>query len=156
MPEQKTFLYDPKKVSVIVGGSALNGFVKDSFVTASYDENAINYSQGLVHGAVVLNSSREGSVSFKLMQTSESNKELQKYASRARARRGVFYFTLLIINNSGGELASADTAWIMKEPNLDLSNPGLRDRTWNIKTGNLTMTFDTEYEVIDGGNPNNP
>ena len=145
--ERKTYSFDPARVSVIVGGIPISGFTEDSFVTASFAEEAVNFTQGIPHGSASLNTSREGDISISLLQVSDSNAELQKYITRARNRSGVWYFNFLILNNSGGELASADTAWITKEPDLTFSKD-ITPRSWTIKTGNLILTHLASYEVI--------
>ena len=140
-------IYDPTLVSVIIGSQAITGFAEGTFVTAGYEENAIDYTQGLANGAVTLNPSREGNLKFTLLQSSSSNAYLQIYASRLRDRRGVFYFPFLVINNSGGELASGDAAWIIKEPEVSLADKML-SREWVIKTGRLTLKHNSNYILM--------
>ena len=126
--------------------------MKNSFVTVSYTENAVDYQSGLAHGTVTLNPSREGDIRFSLIQASSSNTELQKYASRVRNREEDWYFNFFIINNSGGELASGDAAWIVKEPEMGFSQDQT-DRAWGIKTANLTLTFNANYPIINAVSP---
>lgn len=147
--EVKSYEYDPARVSVIVGNIPITGFVKNTFINVSFTEDAIDYTPGLSSGTVTFNPSREGDITFNLIQASDSNKELQKYASRVRNRQEEWFFPLMIVNNSGGELASADAAWVMKEPSLSLSQ-GQEDRAWTLKTANLTLLFNTNYRSING------
>ena len=146
--ERKTYIYEPSRVSVVAGGTAITGFAQGTFVRASYDEDAVTFQPGLAHGAATLNPNRSGSISFTLLQTAEANAVLQVYASRVRARQSGWYFPVLILNNSGGESVSADAAWIVKEPEVTFAQEAGETREWQIKTGNLRLTLSTEYEVM--------
>ena len=150
MAERRVTTYKPEQVSVIVGSHIVTGFARGSFIDVSYNNDAASYQAGLVNGAVIVNPNREGQIRLTLLQTSTSNSHLQTYISRLRnGASEVFYFNLYVINNSGGELASADAAFITTEPNLSFSD-GLTNRAWTIKTGNLTLSLNSSYPEISG------
>ena len=155
----KVYSYDPKEVSVIIGTNIITGFAQGTFVRVSYNQNAIDYQPGLAQGAITLNPNKEGTLQITLMQVSDANAVLQNYLTRTRARQSGFYFPFLINNNSGQEVAAADAAWVVKEPDLNLATAA-QNWTWQIKTGNLIMTLNANYTDLaagtasaTGGNP---
>ena len=147
--ERRTHTYNPAQVSVAIGSHLVEGFAEGTFINATYRDPLWTYHRGLSSGARVRNPNRAAEITITLLQTSPSNARLQQFLSRARADQGIDYFSLLIQNNSGGESAAADTAWIMGEPAITFSN-GLENREWRIETGNLLIKFDTNYQDMDG------
>ena len=149
MAERETRSYDPSKVSVIIGGEIILGFVASKFITVSFAEAALTYTAGLSSGAISRNPNRQGSFMIELLQTSPSNDHLQQYISRARNDEDGWYFSVLILNNRGGEIASADSAWITKEPDLEFSKVA-GSKKWSIQTGNLFLDLSANY-LLTGG-----
>ena len=149
MANRDTRSYNPIEVSCIIGGSIIEGFAEGTFINVAYRDPLWSYQRGLSSGARIRNPNRAAELTLTLLQTSPSNAELQAYLTRARAGTGIDYFSILIRNNSGGESAAADTAWIMGEPALTFSN-NLENREWRIETGNLLIKYDTNYSVLSG------
>ena len=149
MAERETRAYDPSKISVIIGGEIIQGFVPNRFVSVSYAENALTYTPGLSSGSVSRNPNRQGNFSIELLQTSPSNDHLQRFITRARNDEQGWYFSVLVLNNRGGEIASADSAWITKEPDLEFSKTA-GTKKWNIETGNLFLDLSANYTLLGG------
>lgn len=90
MPEVST--YDPKKVTVSVGGRVITGFAADGVVTLTHNEDAVTPSVG-AKGDVAYseNANNSGNAALPLMSTSSSRvpaRDLREAASRPLLRFG--------------------------------------------------------------------
>lgn len=138
--------YDPSEVNVIVGGRFIEGFAEGSFVTAQMNSQLWTYHRGRGPGggARTKNPNLNGVVSFFLLQTSPSNNWLQAFVNDARLGSGDA-FSVYILNSKGGEEVRADSAWIINEPQLAMSKPGLETRQWTVESGNLRIFTRSDY-----------
>lgn len=110
--------YDPKKVSVIVGGKQITGFAETSMVTAAYDEDHYAKVAG-VDGEVTRSKSNNpmGSVTLRLMQTSASNGWLQTLR-RMDKESDAGVVPVLIRDAGGNDLVICREAWVRKTPDM--------------------------------------
>jgi hypothetical protein len=135
--------FNPLQVSVIVGTKALTGWAKGTFINASMDEDAFTKKVG-TDGEVTRSKSNNntGSIIITLDQASASNDYLSGLALLDRASGGGAV-PVLIRDANGTTLISAESAWVKKMPDVEISNESL-DREWILDCGSL------EYFV--GGN----
>ena len=135
--------YNPKKVTVIVGGAIMGGFSDGGLVTVARNEQAMTLQMGTDgEAARSKTNNKAGLITISLLQTSPSNAILQGFASADElSDSGVF--SVLIKDNSGSSLYAAETAWVQKVPDSEFAREaGARD--WILETDNL--------EVFIGGN----
>ena len=86
MPEVST--YDPKKVTVSIGGRVITGFAADGVVTLTHNEDAVTPSVG-VKGDVAYseNANNSGNAALPLMSTSSSLAYLREICAKRRPVR---------------------------------------------------------------------
>ena len=83
MPEVST--YDPKKVTVSIGGRVITGFAADGVVTLTHNEDAVTPSVG-AKGDVAYseNANNSGNAALPLMSTSSSLAYLREICAKRR------------------------------------------------------------------------
>jgi hypothetical protein len=86
MPEVST--YDPKKVTVSIGGRVITGFAADGVVTLTHNEDAVTPSVG-AKGDVAYseNANNSGNAALPLMSTSSSLAYLREICAKRRPVR---------------------------------------------------------------------
>ena len=130
--------YSAADVSIIVGGIPITGLADGTFVTIVRDNpsfTSLTGSDG--EGARAQSSDKSGTITLTLMQTSASNDELSAIeALDELTRDGVV--PVMVKDNSGRTVASAQTAWIEKPADIELGRE-LSNREWVLKTDNISM-----------------
>lgn len=131
--------YDPSQVAIILGGFAMTGFADGSFVTVARNADAFALHIGTDgEGTRAKSSNKSGRITLTLSQSSDSNSILSGLATADElSNNGIF--PVLIKDNSGLSLYSAETAWIVKVPDSEFGRE-LGSREWIIETDNL-VTF---------------
>jgi hypothetical protein len=130
--------YDPKNISVIVGGKIISGFGDGTFVLAERNEQAWNLKVGVDgEGTRAKNNNRSGKVTLTLMQSSGSNDDLSAFAS-ADELSNTGAVPLLIRDNLGTTICTALTAWVQKIANMEDAKE-VSTRTWVLETDELDM-----------------
>ena len=128
--------YDPKQVSVIIGGYIVSGYADGTFVTLA--RNNDNWTrQGGADGEQTRAKSndRSGLLTITLMQSSLSNGVLQGFAiADELGNSGTFSF--LVKDNNGTEIAAAEIAWVQKPSDKSYAKEN-ENREWIIETGEL-------------------
>lgn len=135
--------YDAKQVVVSYAGFTLSGFAEGTKVTVEYDEDAWTKQVG-VDGEVTRSKSnnRAGRVTVQLMQSSDSNQILSSLAEADRLSNAGAV-PLMIKDNSGNSLHTAENAWIMKIPSAE----------YGVEAGPREWVFDCGTIVSNiGGN----
>ena len=128
--------YDPSKLSVIVGGFIISGFAEDSLVTVGRREDTFTLTMGADgEGTRSKTNDKSGDVKITLMQTSASNAILTAYA-KADELQNAGVFSLLIKDDSGSSIYSAEQAWVVKPPEAEFGKAATT-REWSIQTDNL-------------------
>lgn len=136
--------YDPAEVQVIIAGIKISGFADGTFVTAARKNASFALIVGSDgEGARAKSNDRSATVTVTLLQTSDSNDALSALLNLDElSSDGVG--ALMIKDNSGRLLLSAETAWIEKPPDAEFARE-ITNRVWVIETNELTGLW--------GGNP---
>ena len=135
--------YDPKQVSVIVGGTILSGFTDGTFIVAERNDPAFNLKVGVDGiGTRAKTNNLSGKVTITLHQSSNSNDVLSAFASADQLSNSGAV-PLLIRDASGRTLITALTAWVQKLANSEFAKE-VSNRVWILETDQLVM--------FDGGN----
>lgn len=137
------FTYDPKQVSVIVGGQIGQGFADGTFVKVERNDPAFNLKVGVDgEGTRAKSNNKSGKVTITLMQSSSFNDVLSGFAAADElANAGVV--PVLVKDNSGRSLFACATAWVQKYPDSEFAKE-VGTRTWVLETDDI--------EIFVGGN----
>lgn len=115
----KTFLgtYDPKEVSLVLGGYTVSGFGDGTFITIARADNELYKMHVGAHGesARTKNNNTTGTITFTLKQTSPSNKILDGLKNNSAT------FPVLCKDNSSGSkhICSSAEAWVHTDPDIE-------------------------------------
>ena len=110
MPEVST--YDPKKVTVSIGGRVITGFAADGVVTLTHNEDAVTPSVG-AKGDVAYS----GNAALPLMSTSSSLAYLREICAKRRPVR----FSVSDVNDADAIQVSEENCRILKMPDTPRS-----------------------------------
>lgn len=135
--------YDPKNVSMIVGGKIMHGFGDGTFIKVMRNDQAFNLKVGVDgEGTRAKSNNKSGKFEITLMQSSSSNDVLSSYASADElSSSGVV--PVLLRDNNGTTLATSLTGWVQKLPDTELQKE-VTTRTWVIESD--------QVELFIGGN----
>lgn len=130
----KTF--DPKAVSLIVGGHIVGGFADGTFV--SVERNNDSYSR--VGGADgeqtrARSNDKSGRFTFTLLQSSTSNSVLQGFQIADEVGNSG-QVPVMVKDGNGSELVVAAAAWVVKPANVEHGKE-VSNREWVLETGNV-------------------
>lgn len=135
--------YDPSQVAIIVGGFQVTGFADGTFV--SIERNADNFALYIGtdgEGTRAKSNNKSGRMTFTLAQSSDANAFLSALVTADElSNSGIV--PVLVKDNSGSSLYSAETAWIIKHPAAEFGRE-VGTREWILETDNLA--------VFSGGN----
>lgn len=137
------FTYDPKQVSMIVGGKIMAGFADGTYIEAERDEDSFMKKIG-VDGEVsrAKNNNRGGKITITLMQTSPSNDDLSAF-QQADEQTGQGVVPVILKDGSGRTLITSTAAWVKKPAKVNLAKE-VETRQWILDVG--------EFIVFVGGN----
>lgn len=132
------YQYDPKNVSVVVGGKILKGFADGTFVLCERNEQAYNLKVGVDgEGTRAKSNNKSGKITVTLIQSSSSNDVLSAFALADEASNtGAVPF--LLRDNNGTTLVTALTAWVQKFANVEDAKE-VSTRVWVLETDELNM-----------------
>lgn len=137
------FTYDPKQVSLIVGGKIIQGFSDGTFIVAERDEAAFTKKIGVDgEGTRAKSNNKGGKITITLMQSSPSNDDLSAFAA-ADELSNTGAVPAYLKDNSGRTLVSSLTAWVQKYPNSEFAKE-VSTRVWILDTD--------EIDIFVGGN----
>lgn len=130
--------YDPKQVSVIVGGKIMSGFADGTMVKVERNEQAFTLKVGVDgEGTRAKSNNRSGKITISLMNSSRSNDDLSALALADEVSNSGIA-AALVRDASGRTLCAAATAWVQKFPDSEFAKePNVR--TWVIETDDLTV-----------------
>lgn len=135
--------YDPKQVSLIVGGKIVSGFGDGTFIVAERNEDTFALKVGVDgEGTRAKTNNKSGRVTVTLMQSSSANDDFSGYAAADEASNGGVV-SILLQDNSGRTLCTALNAWVVKMANAEFAKEA-SEREWIFETEELIM--------FDGGN----
>lgn len=130
--------YDPSAVSMFYGEILMIGFAQDAAITVEHDEDDWTLVTGVDgEGTRSKTSQKSATITVALMQSSSTNPLLS--AARTAdiaAPGGIGGKPLLIKDNSGSTIFSAESCWIQKAPSAEL-NREATTREWVFRTDNL-------------------
>lgn len=128
--------YDTKAISIIISGQIASGFADGTFLLVDFDEDAYLLQIGVDgEGARSKSNNNAGTFTITLQQTASFNLVLSAVAEADRlSNSGIF--PVLVNDNGGFSIHSAETAWIQKvAPSEYAREAGSRE--WVIRTDNM-------------------
>jgi len=130
--------YDFKQVSLIYGGRQITGFAEGTAIDVERDTDAFSLTVGADGEAMRSKSNnKSGTVTFRLLQASESNRILSELALADENGTGG-PLPLLIKDGSGSDLHADDQAYIQKLAQASYGNEA-NEREWIIRCPSLQM-----------------
>lgn len=130
--------YDPKQVSVIIGGKILHGFSDSTFIKISRNDQAFMLKVGVDgEGTRAKSNNKSGKVEITLMQSSSSNDDLSAIAL-ADELSNLGAVPLSIKDNSGRSICTALTAWVQKLPDQEDAKE-TSTRVWIFESDELNI-----------------
>lgn len=135
--------YDPKAVSLIVGGHIITGFSDDDFIEVERSEDAYSKKTG-VDGITTRArvNDRTGKITIRLMQSSSSNDDLSALALLDE-KENSGAVPVLCKDTLGRSVFSSESAWVMKFPKTPFKKD-VNVYEWVLET--------TALDVFVGGN----
>ena len=125
--------YRPQDVAVIVGGHILSGFADGSFVNVERNEDSFSLTVGSDgEGCRGANNNRSGKFTFTLGQWSKSNTFLTALITSDELS-GDGIIPVLVKDNSGTSLHSAEEAWVVKPAAAGYDREP-QNREWVVET----------------------
>ncbi len=132
----KTYAFN--KVSCSLGGILITGFMEDTVITVTRDEDSFEKHTG-ADGEVsrAANANKGGTATLRLKQTSLSNDMLSnRLAADELSNTGVGVFN---VTDAGGRTnVNAAEAWIKKPAEVTFAK-GVEGREWTIDLANVDM-----------------
>lgn len=130
--------YDPKKVTVVIGGVPMSGFADGTFLSIIRSEDAFTKVTGADGDTSRAKSNnRDGEATLTLLQTSPSNDILTGFAQLdERENGGVVSFTVKDL--SGRSTFVSAFAWIRKLPDSEYGKE-ISDREWVFELADMDM-----------------
>lgn len=130
--------YDPKNVSLIVGGKIMSGFSDGTFINLMRNEQSWNLKVGVDgEGTRAKNNNQSGKFEIELMQSSSSNDVLSAFLA-ADELAGAGAVPVYLRDNNGATLASCLTGWVQKWPDSPFAKE-VSTRKWVIETDQLNI-----------------
>lgn len=137
--------FDPKEVTVAVGGVPIGGFMPGTFVevvTISDQFEDIVGADELV--SRIRKHDKRGTVTVTLQQTSASNLVLSGLLNAdVNAKNGAGVVSLYIRDKQGTSVYEAARCWVVKAPDAPIGDT-LQPRAWTIRCAKLNR--------VDGSN----
>jgi hypothetical protein len=113
--------YDPTKLTVIVGGVIVSGFIDGDFITAKRDEDLYMKRVGADgHVARARNGNKSGSIEIKLLQSSPAVTELSALVALDNFLfDGDILIPIAIMSpGDGSELVVSTQSWLKSAPEM--------------------------------------
>lgn len=132
--------YNPKEVILTVGPYIISGYADGSFITVERNEDAWSLQIGTDgEGTRSKSNNRSGTVTTRLMQSSDSNQVLSALAL-ADEQSGAGIVPIFIKDGSPGgtTLVIAESGWVRKLPSVEYDRTAL-GREWVLETDVLTI-----------------
>lgn len=123
--------YNPKKVTIALGSHIVTGYAEDTFITISETGDGVTSTCGC-DGEVVASVSPDPrhTIKVSVLQTSPTHQYLtNKYQQMKAGGNGTF--PVLVKDIIGGDIFSADTAWVVKKPDW-VRGKAANSREWEI------------------------
>lgn len=135
--------YDPKSLSIIIGGHIVSGLDDGEFVKASRNQDAYTTKVGADGEASRTRSQdKSGMLEITLLQSSASNDVLSGYLLADEINNGG-QVPILVRDANGTTLIASESGWIKKAPEVSMGKD-MGSRTWAIEMGSM--------DIFVGGN----
>lgn len=130
--------YDPKNISIIVGGIAIGGFTDGTFINVERNEDMWTLKVGVDGiGTRSKTNNKSGKYTITLHQSSPSNDYLSALAvTDENTNAGAV--PILMRDNLGTTLCTSLTAWVKKIPNAE-DGKEVANRAWVMETDQIDM-----------------
>ncbi len=130
--------YDASEVALVFAGNIIDGFADGTFVSVDQNEDSFSLVVGSDgEGARSKNNNRSGTITFTLLQTSESNGFLAaQHNLDILSANGDGIGALIVKDGSGNSLYTADLAWVRKPPTAEFGREVV-SREWVLETHEL-------------------
>lgn len=130
--------YDPSNVSMFYGPIPMQGFAQDAAISVEHDEDDWTLVVGVDgEGTRSKTSNASATITVSLMQSSAVNSLLSAERTLDNsAPGGTGGQPLIIKDNSGTTLLSAESCWIQKPPTAEF-NREATTREWTFRTDAL-------------------
>lgn len=130
--------YNPADVLLVVAGIPISGYADGTFIAIGRDNPSYNSGTGSDgEGWRAKSNDKSGTCTLTLLQTSLSNDALSGLAQLDELS-GDGVGPLLLKDNSGRSLYSAETCWLEKPADAEFAREA-SDREWVIKTDKLNV-----------------
>lgn len=135
--------YSAAEVSMVAGPIMITGMADGTMVKVSFNEDAFKLMIGADGDGVRSKSNnRSGKITFSLLQSSNANDALSALTNLDVASpNGDGIVPLMIKDNSGRTLVSAEKAWIIKQADVEFAR----------EAGNREWTFETDSLFVNNG-----
>lgn len=133
--------YNPDEVSVILGTSILGGFADGDSIKVTQNEDDFTLvvgSQG--QGTRTRNANKSARVELAFQQTSESNAVMQAALNADRNSSSGVTLPFLLKDNSGNDLHTAETMWIVKQSDASYGKDAT-NRVWILETDRMVSSL---------------
>jgi hypothetical protein len=128
--------YDPNEISVIVGTHIVQGFASGTFVEVDLEDDDWVVKKGISQNTRTKRTNDIGTIVITLQKTSISNTFLSNLRSIDLTTN--VPFPILVRDNLGTTLHSAEQAWIQKPAKDDHGTEPI-DRVWTLTCEKLNM-----------------
>lgn len=131
--------YDPKKITITLGGVVVTGYADGTFVGFERTSDAYTMTTGADNLTTrVKSNDKSGTITITLQQSSVTNNILSSFAALDEsANVGVFSFLMKDI--LGTTLVTAKAAWVKKLPAIEFGNE-LTNREWVLDCSDSKVT----------------
>lgn len=113
------YTYDAKQVHLVYGGALITGFAEGSFIRVEYNEDRYALTKGADGlGARAKSNNESAKITVGLMPNSPANAVFQS-AQMLDKVRNAGALPLELTDLTTGDLFTAESAWVMKDPGRD-------------------------------------
>ncbi len=129
-------VYNPADVAIVFGGALIGGFADGTFVNVEENEDKFALAVGTDgEGTRAKSNNDSARVTVTLMQSSDSNDVLTAF-HEADKLTAAGVLPLLIKDNSGRAIYTAESAWIVRGPSAEFGREAA-SREWVLETEKL-------------------
>lgn len=109
--------FDPKNVSVIIGGHTVKGYADGTFAAFSQNKDSFALTVGADgEGARTKSNDKSGRLTVTILQSSLSNDVLSAFHNAGTQ------FACLVKDFNGTTLAACATGWMVRNPDFEFGN----------------------------------
>ena len=130
--------YDPKNVSLILGGQIIQGYTDGTFINVERNEDMFSMKVGVDGiGTRAKTNNKSGKITITLHQSSPSNDYLSTLAlADENANAGAV--PMLMRDNNGTSLCTSLTMWVKKMANAEYGKE-VGNRVWVLESDEIIM-----------------